>query len=59
MGVYDDVKRTIRSLVLFEERLDRIMDRAAKHDALLEDHEKRLIRIETMIEIAQTRRRIE
>jgi hypothetical protein len=56
MGVYDDVKRTLRSLVLMEERLDRILEKAAAHDAALTDHERRLVRIETMIEMAQRRR---
>lgn len=56
MGIYDDLKKTIRSMVLFEERLDQIISKMGKHDIAIGDHEKRLIRIETMIEMAREAR---
>jgi hypothetical protein len=59
MGVYDDVKRVLRSLIVIEDRFDRLAQSLVKHDAALTDHEKRLIRIETMIELARERRRLE
>ena len=57
MSLYDDVKRTLRSLLLFEERLDRILERMTAQERTLADHEKRLIRIETLIELAREERR--
>ena len=57
MSVWDDVTDSIRKIILMESRIggvaaavDRLADQAL-------DHEKRLIRIETMIEIAQARGR--
>ena len=55
MSVWDDLKGSIRKIVLMESRIDGI---AAAVDRLADqalDHEKRLIRIETMIELAQRR----
>jgi hypothetical protein len=62
MGVYDDIKKTLRGLLLLEERLDDIATRLENHEAALDDHEKRVIRIETLIELAretEARRRLD
>ena len=55
MGVWDDLKANIRKIILMEERIDNLakaVDRLADQSL---DHERRLIRIETMIEMAQDR----
>jgi hypothetical protein len=55
MGVWDDLKANIRRIILMEERIDgltKAVDRLADQSL---DHERRLIRIETMIEMAQDR----
>lgn len=55
MSVWSDLKDGIRQIILLESRIDqlnRAVDRLAGQSL---DHEKRLIRIETMIEVAQGR----
>ena len=55
MGVWDDLKANIRRIILMEERIDgltKAVDRLADQSL---DHERRLIQIETMIEMAQDR----
>ena len=53
MSVWGDLKDGIRQVILLESRIDQLngaVDRLADQSL---DHEKRLIRIETMIEVAQ------
>lgn len=53
MSVWGDLKDGIRQVILMESRIDHLngaVDRLADQSL---DHEKRLIRIETMIEVAQ------
>ena len=55
MSVWSDLKDGIRKMILLESRIDQLngaVDRLADQSL---DHEKRLIRIETMIEVAQVR----
>ena len=46
-----------KDIVLLGERLDALMMGRKETTARLEDYERRLIRIETLIEISQARRR--
>ena len=53
MSVWSDLKDGIRQIILLESRIDQLngaVDRLADQSL---DHEKRLIRIETMIAVAQ------
>ena len=55
MSVWSDLKDGIRQIILLESRIDQLngaVDRLADQSL---DHEKRLIRIEIMIEAAQGR----
>ena len=55
MSVWSDLKDGIRQIILLESRIDQLngaVDRLADQSL---DHEKRLIRIETMIAVAQGR----
>ena len=55
MSVWSDLKDGIRQIILLESRIDQLngaVDRLAGQSL---DHEKRLIRIDTMIEVAQGR----
>ena len=58
MSMWDELKESIRKIILMESRIDGLagaVDRLAEASL---DHEKRLIRIETMIEVAQDRGRL-
>jgi hypothetical protein len=46
-----------KDIVLLGERVDGLMAERKETTVRLEDHERRLIRIETLIEISQSRRR--
>ena len=53
MSVWGEIKRGIRKIVLMESRIDQLtadVERVLDHSA---DQEKRLVRIETLIDIAQ------
>ena len=55
MSVWSDLKDGIRQVILLESRIDQLngaVDRLADQSL---DHEKRLIRIETMIAVVQGR----
>ena len=55
MSVWSDLKDGIRQIILLESRIDQLngaVDRLADQSL---DHEKRLIRIETMIAVVQGR----
>jgi len=46
-----------KDIVLLGERVDALVAERKETTARLEDHERRLIRIETLIELSQSRRR--
>ena len=58
MSMWRELKESLRKIILMESRIDGL---AGAVDRLTEaslDHEKRLIRIETMIEVAHNRNRL-
>lgn len=55
MSAWDDLKGSLRKIILMESRIDQLAGAVDKLSDQSLDHEKRLIRIETMIEIAQGR----
>ena len=57
MSVWGDLKSSIRKIILMEGRIDGLADAVDKLTDQGLDHEKRLVRIETMIEMAQTKTR--
>ena len=56
MSVWSDLRSTLRSIIVMEEKIDRLAAAVEKMAGHIEDHEKRLIRIETLIELARERR---
>ena len=53
MSFWSEIAAGVRKIVLMESRIDQLtadVERISDHSA---DHEKRLVRIETLIEIAQ------
>jgi hypothetical protein len=56
MSAWTEIRDGIRKVILMQDHLERLSGDAAKLSAQLADHERRLVRIETMIEIAQRRR---
>jgi hypothetical protein len=57
MSLIAEVIKYGKDIVLLSERVDTLMADRKETTARLEDHERRLIRIETLIEISQSRRR--
>jgi hypothetical protein len=57
MSLIAEVIKYGKDIVLLGERVDALMAGRKETTARLEDHERRLIRIETLIEISQARRR--
>jgi hypothetical protein len=57
MSLIAEVIKYGKDIVLLGERVDALMVGRKETTALLEDHERRLIRIETLIEMSQARRR--
>jgi hypothetical protein len=57
MSLIAEVIKYGKDIVLLGERVDALMTGRKEATTRLEDHERRLIRIETLIEISQTRRR--
>ena len=57
MSLIAEVIKYGKDIVLLGERVDALMTGRKETTARLEDHERRLIRIETLIEISQARRR--
>ena len=55
MSVWDDLKDNLRKIILMESRLDGVAGAVDRLGDQVFDHEKRLVRIETMIEMAQGR----
>ena len=57
MSAWGDIRDSVRKIILMQDKIDRLANGLSRLSADMMDHEKRLIRIETMIEMAQTRRR--
>ena len=57
MSLIAEVIKYGKDIVLLGERVDALMTGRKEATTRLEDHERRLIRIETLIEISQARRR--
>jgi hypothetical protein len=57
MSLIAEVIKYGKDIVLLGERVDVLMAGRKETATRLEDHERRLIRIETLIEISQARRR--
>ena len=55
MSAWDDLKASIRKIILMENRIDSLAKAVDRLSDQVLDHEKRLVRIETMIEMAQAR----
>ncbi len=53
MSVWAELKSNLRKIILMEDRIARLSDALDSLTDQALDHEKRLIRIETMIEMAQ------
>ena len=53
MSVWGELKDNIRKIILMEARIDGMTSAVDRLTEQGLDHEKRLVRIETMIEIAQ------
>jgi hypothetical protein len=56
MSLIAEVLKYGKDIVLLGERVDALMAGRRETTSRLEDHERRLIRIETLIEISQARR---
>jgi hypothetical protein len=55
MSLLSEVIKYGKDIVLLGERVDALMTQHKDMTARLEDHERRLIRIETLIELSQSR----
>ena len=53
MSAWTELKDSIRKIILMESRLEGLTDAIDRLADQSLDHEKRLVRIETMIEVAQ------
>lgn len=58
MSAWGELKDSIRKIILMEDKIDRLANGLTTIGDRVMDHEKRLIRIETMIEMAQGPRRL-
>ena len=56
MSAWSDIRDSIRKIILMQDKTDRLASGLSRLSSDVIDHEKRLIRIETMIEMAQARR---
>ena len=57
MSLLSEVIKYGKDIVLLGERVDALMAHRKDATVRFEDHERRLIRIETLIELSQSRRR--
>jgi ABC-type Fe3+-citrate transport system substrate-binding protein len=57
MSLLSEVIKYGKDIVLLGERVDALVTERKEMSKRLEDHERRLIRIETLIEFSQARRR--
>jgi hypothetical protein len=56
MGAWAELREGIRKVILMQDRLERLSAGAEKLADQVADHDRRLVRIETMIELAERRR---
>ena len=56
MSAWTELRGGIRKVILMQDRIERLSAVAEKLAGQLSDHDRRLVRIETMIELAQTKR---
>ncbi len=56
MSALDRIMSSIRQVILMEAKLQTLADGVETVADLVMDHEKRLIRIETLVEVAQSNR---
>ncbi len=56
MSAWSDIRDSVRRVILMQDKIDRLANGLTRLSTDVMDHEKRLIRIETMIEMAQARR---
>ena len=56
MTVWSELRDAVRRAILMEDRLERLNAEVDRSSEQLRDHERRLTRIETMIEIARANR---
>jgi hypothetical protein len=57
VSLLGDIIKYGKDIVLLGERVDQLVAQRKETLGKLEDHERRLIRIETLIELSQSRRR--
>ena len=55
MGAWAELRDAVRNVILMQDQLERLSAESEEVSGKLADHERRLIRIETMIELAQRR----
>ncbi len=53
MGLWSDLKDGIRTIVLVEDRIEKLSIEQKTMAAQIIDHDRRLVRIETMIELSR------
>jgi hypothetical protein len=58
MSLWAELRAAIRQVVLVQERVERLVADVEGAEGRLFDHEQRLVRIETLIEVAQQRQRL-
>jgi phage shock protein A len=58
MTFWSDLRDAVRRAILMEDRLERLNAEVDRSSEQLRDHERRLTRIETMIEIARANRAV-
>ena len=56
MSLWTELREAIRQAILLRERVERLIADVEKAESRLLDHDRRLTRIETMIELAGSRR---
>ncbi len=59
MSAWRDLREGVRQAILLQDRVERLAEGVKQIEQATRDHERRLVRIETMIEIAQQQRRLE
>ena len=55
MSLWSDLRSAIRQMILVQERVERLIVDVEEAGERLLDHDRRLIRIETLISVAQRR----
>lgn len=50
MSMIGEALSAVRRLMLMDSEIERMKDAVARHDALIRDHNDRLVRIETVLE---------